>query len=95
MSRFLDEVASKVLVGVYRASPLAPPQTFTRTAPMSTSRRAWLADSVLLTDRGFPTLIDMADRMQRAAAGEPATWPTPPTPAPAPFRYGSERQNRP
>jgi hypothetical protein len=97
--RFRDEVASQVLVGVYRASPLAPPQTFyAHRAHFETAARIAIADSVLLPDRGFPLLIDLADRacqavygggslkeMANAAYARHAS----------PFRYQSERANRP
>jgi hypothetical protein len=99
VQRFHDEVAARVLVGVYRASPLAPPQMFyAHREHVHTAARIALADSVLLADRGFPALIDLADRtcasiygggslhdIANAAYGR----------AGAGFRYGSERQNRP
>ncbi|MCE9564500.1 MAG: hypothetical protein K8U57_20875 [Planctomycetes bacterium] len=99
VSRFLDEVASKVLIGVYRASPLAPPQTFyAHRDYVHVAARIAIADSVLLTERGFPALIDMADQMCKAQYGgnslrdvANAAYAR----AGAPFRYGSERQNRP
>lgn len=62
--RFRDEVASKVVVGVYRASELAPPQLFY--AHVDHSHEAALvalADSVLQPHRGFPMLIDLADKV--------------------------------
>src|SRR5204862_6555544 len=63
VSRFTDEVATQVLVGVYRASPMAPPQMFyAHREFVHTAARIALADSVLLADRGFPALIDLADR---------------------------------
>jgi hypothetical protein len=60
--------------------------------------RIALADSVLLEERGFPALIDLADRvchsvygggsLQEMAAAAYAA-------AGAPFRYQSERSTRP
>ncbi|MCI0704343.1 MAG: hypothetical protein L0241_25065 [Planctomycetia bacterium] len=99
VSRFLDEVAPQVLIGVYRASPLAPPQTFyAHRDHVHVAARIALADSVLITDRGFPALLDMAHNMCKAQYGggslrdvANAAYAR----AGAPFRYGSERQNRP
>src|SRR5262249_54010046 len=97
--RFLDEVAPQVLVGVYRASPLAPPQMFYAHRQYAhTAARIALADSVLLADRGFPALIDLADRTCASvyAGGSlrdiaNAAYAR----AGVGLRYGSERQNRP
>jgi hypothetical protein len=97
--RFRDEVAAQVLYGVFRASPLAPPQVFyAHRDHYTTAARIAIADSVLLPDRGFPVLIDLADRactavygggslteMANAAYAKHAP----------PFRYQSERANRP
>jgi len=99
VDRFKDEIASKVLIGVYRASPIAPPQTFyAHRDHVHVAARIAIADSVLLTERGFPALIDMADQVCTAKFGgnslrdvANAAYAR----AGAPFRYGSERQNRP
>src|SRR4029078_1043405 len=70
VTKFRDEVASQVLVGVYRASPLAPPQTFyAHREHFETAARLAIADSVLLPERGFPLLIDLADRACKAVYG--------------------------
>ena len=96
--RFRDEVASRVLVGVYRASWPAPPQVFY--APRShfeTAARIAIADSVLLADRGFPMLIDLADRACQSVYGG-GTLDDMVNTAYArhgpPFVYQSERANR-
>jgi hypothetical protein len=99
VDRFLDDVAPQVLVGVYRASRLAPPQTFyAHRDHVHTAARVALADSVLLADRGFPALIDLADRTCKSVYGggslreiANAAYAR----AGAGLRYGSERQNRP
>lgn len=99
VTRFLDEVAPQVLVGVYRASPLAPPQMFyAHREFVHTAARVALADSVLLADRGFPALIDLADRTCASVYGggslreiANAAYAR----AGVGLRYGSERQNRP
>ncbi len=99
VSRFLDEVAPQVLVGVYRASPLAPPQTFyAHRDHVHTAARVALADSVLLADRGFPALIDLADRTCKSIYGGGSLRDIAETAfarAGVGLRYGSERQNRP
>jgi hypothetical protein len=84
---------------VYRASVLAPPQTFyAHKDHAHVAARIALADSVLLAGRGFPVLIDMADRLCKAPYGggsladlANAAYAR----AGAALRYGSERQNRP
>ena len=97
--RFQDEVASQVLYGVYRASWLAPPQVFyAHRDHFETAARVALADSVLLAERGFPLLIDLADRACKAVYGGGSLTELANAAyarhAP-PFRYGSERANRP
>jgi hypothetical protein len=99
VDRFKDEVASRVLIGVYRASALAPPQTFyAHRDHVHVAARIAIADSVLLTERGFPALIDLADRNCKAQYGGGSLQDVANAAyarAGAPFRYGSERQNRP
>ncbi|MBP3956978.1 hypothetical protein J8F10_17045 [Gemmata sp. G18] len=98
-SRFLDEVAPQVLVGVFRASPLAPPHMFyAHREHVHTAAKIAIADSVLMADRGFPALIDLADRTCQSVYGggslrdiATAAYAR----AGAGLRYGSERQNRP
>lgn len=99
VTKFRDEVARDVLVGVYRASPLAPPQTFyAHREHFETAAKIAIADSVLLPDRGFPLLIDLADRTCKSVYGggslkdmaDAAYAKHGP-----PFRYQSERANRP
>ncbi|MEO2090176.1 MAG: hypothetical protein ABGY75_11845 [Gemmataceae bacterium] len=97
--KFRDEVANQVLVGVYRASWLAPPQVFyCHRDHFPVAARIALADSVLLPDRGFPMLIDLVDRACKSVYGggslkemADAAYAK----AGAGVRYGSERQNRP
>jgi len=97
--RFQNDIASQVLVGVYRASALAPPQVFyCHRKHFTTAARIAIADSVLLADRGFPMLIDLVDRACKSVYGggslkemADAAYAK----AGAGVRYGSERQNRP
>jgi hypothetical protein len=64
LARFRDQVAPRVVVGVYRASPIAPPQVFYAHADHAdVAARIAVADSVLQQERGFPLLIDLADRV--------------------------------
>lgn len=97
--RFRDEVAPQVLVGVYRASVFAPPQVFyAHRDHFELAARIALADSELQPNRGFPVLIDLADRTCKSIYGggslhdiANAAYAR----AGAGLRYGSERQNRP
>lgn len=96
--RFRDAVASQVVVGVYRASQLAPPQVFYAHAMHAhIAARIAIADSVLQEHRGFPMLIDLADRLCQATFGG-AAFAGPIAAAyadaGAPWRYLSERATR-
>jgi hypothetical protein len=88
-----------VLVGVFRASSLAPPQVFyAHRDHFELAAAIAIADSVLLPDRGFPMLIDLADRTCKSVYGGGSLRDI--TDAAyarcgAGARYGSERQNRP
>jgi hypothetical protein len=99
VTRFRDEVASQVLVGVFRASFLAPPQLFyAHREHFEVAARIAIADSMLLPDRGFPLLIDLADRACKAVYGggslvEMANVAY--AKVAPPFRFQSERANRP
>ncbi|MCC7103497.1 MAG: hypothetical protein IT307_00005, partial [Chloroflexi bacterium] len=70
IGRFRDEVASRVVVGIYRASELAPPRVFyAHEDHTHLAAHIALADSVLQEHRGFPLLIDLADRICAATFG--------------------------
>jgi hypothetical protein len=98
LARFRDEVATKVVIGVYRASLFAPPQVFyAHVDHADVAARIAVADSVLQQERGFPMLIDLADRLcgsiygggslqDMIASAYPASG--------APLRYLSERATR-
>jgi hypothetical protein len=59
---FCDEAGPAVVMGVYRASALAPARMFYAHRDfVHEAARIALADSVLQEHRGFPMLIDMAD----------------------------------
>jgi hypothetical protein len=99
VSRFTNEIASQVLVGVYRASAIAPPQVFyAHREHFELAAAVAVADSVLLPDRGFPMLIDLADRACKSVYGGgslrelvDAAYAR----CGAGVRYSSERINRP
>jgi hypothetical protein len=98
MVRFRDEIAPQVVVGVYRASDLAPAQVFYAHADHAhEAALIALADSVLQPHRGFPMLIDLADRLCTATFG-PESLAGPLqlayTRAGVPLRYLSERMTR-
>jgi hypothetical protein len=97
--RFRDEVASQVLVGVFRASALAPPQVFyAHRDHFELAAAVAIADSVLLPDRGFPMLIDLADRACKSVYGGGSLRDVADTAyarCGAAFRYASERTHRP
>jgi hypothetical protein len=99
VSRFRDEVASQVLVGVFRASALAPPQVFyAHREHFELAAAIAIADSVLLPDRGFPMLIDLADRACKSVYGGGSLRDVSDTAyarSGAAFRFASERTHRP
>ena len=96
--RFRDDLASRVIVGVYRATRLGPAQVFYAYEDYAhEAARIALADSVLQEHRGFPLLIDLADKtcksiygggsLQEMASNAYAA-------AGLPYRYLSERMSR-
>jgi len=99
VTRFRDVVAPQVLFGVYRASRLAPPQVFyAHRDHFELAAAVALADSVLLPQRGFPMLIDLADRTCNGVYGGGSLKEIADTAyarVGAGRKYGSERVNRP
>lgn len=96
--RFRDEVAPQVVVGVYRASRVAPPQIFfAHRDHVHVAAHIAIADSVMQEHRGFPLLIDLADSVCRSVFNRDtlaAPVASASVAAGAPFRYTSERQTR-
>jgi hypothetical protein len=95
--RFLERVASKVVVGVYRATLLAPAQVFyAHEDHADLAAHIVLADSTLQEHRGFPLLLDLAHHVCGAVFGgalqslTESAYAT----AGAPWRYFSERTTR-
>ncbi len=96
--RFAKECGSQVVIGLFRASELAPAKIFY--AHIEHCHEAALiamADSILQEHRGFPMLIDLADQLCSATFG-PDVFATSTqlayASAGAPFRYMSERSTR-
>jgi hypothetical protein len=95
--RVLDEIASQVVVGVYRASAFAPAHLFyAHRAHAHYAAHVVLADSLLQEQRGFPLLIDLADHVCTGVFGRSLSHLTEAAyaHAGAPGRYFSERQTR-
>lgn len=95
---FVEECGPKIIVGMYRASKLAPAQMFY--AHEDHAHEAALiamADSVLQEHRGFPMLIDLADNLCSATFGADtfaASTQLAYAAAGEPYRYMSERKTR-
>lgn len=98
IERFLETVASKIVVGVFRASSAAPAHVFyAHVDHAHVAAHILLADSILQAHRGFPLLIDLADAVCGAAfGGEALRAPASAAYADAgvPWRYQSERATR-
>ncbi len=95
--RFIEEVASRVVIGVYRATRLAPAQVFyAHEDHAHLAAHIVLADSVLQEHRGFPLLVDLADHVCSAVFGGTMRSLTEQAYASAgePWRYYSERMTR-
>lgn len=95
---FVADVGPRVVVGVFRVSQLAPARLFY--AHIDHAHEAALiamADSVLQEHRGFPLLIDLADKLCTATFGSEtlaASTRLAYAAAGEPFRYLTERQTR-
>jgi hypothetical protein len=96
--QFVDEIGDQIVVGIYRASPAAPPYVFyAHRDHAPEAALIVMADSVLQEHRGFPMLIDLADTICRVTFG-PETFKAAIQLAYAeagePFRYLGERETR-
>jgi hypothetical protein len=98
IKRFRDDIAPQVVVGVYRATKLAPAQLFyAHVKHADIAAHIILADSILQEQRGFPLLIDLADNVCRGVFGSDtinAPISTAYADAGAPWRFQSERGTR-
>jgi hypothetical protein len=95
--RFLKDVASQVIVGVYRASSVAPAHLFYAHADHAhLAAHIALADSLFEEHRGFPLLIRLADHVCTAVFGGSLDYLTQTAYASAgvPWRYATERTTR-
>lgn len=95
---FVDEVGEQIVIGIYRASPAAPPYVFyAHRNHAAEAALIVMADSLLQEHRGFPMLIDLADTICRVTFG-PETFQAAIhlayTEAGEPFRYLGERETR-
>jgi hypothetical protein len=69
--RVIHRVASKIVVGVFRATPVAPAQVFyAHEDHAMLAAHMVLADSMLQEHRGFPMLADMARQTCNTAFGD-------------------------
>jgi hypothetical protein len=95
---FVKECGRKIIVGMYRASKLAPAQMFyAHEDHAHEAALIALADSVLQEHRGFPMLIDLADNLCSATFGADtfaASTQLAYASAGEPYRYLAERQTR-
>jgi hypothetical protein len=98
LQRFRDEVASKVLIGVYKASHFSPGNIFyAHEDHVHEAALIAIADSALQEHRGFPNLIDIADRLCRGTfepSGIAASVNSVFAEKGEPFRYLLERSTR-
>src|SRR5205823_5904095 len=95
--RFIEDVASQVIVGVYRASLEAPAHLFyAHRDHAHYAAHLVLADSRMQPQRGFPLLIDLADHVCKSVFAGSLNYLTEAAYAAAgvPFRYVSERASR-
>ncbi len=96
--KFCKEVGPQIAMGVYRASAFAPPYLFYSHVEHShEAALIGIADSLLQEHRGFPLLIDLADRLCQAAFGNDifeGAVQSAYARAGAPYRFLGERQTR-
>ena len=96
---FVEELGPQIVIGLYRASPQAPPRLFyTHRDFAHTAALIVMADSILQEHRGFPLLIDLADAICHATFGADTfnkMIQEAYVEAGAPFRYLGERETRP
>lgn len=95
---FCEDVADKVVIGVFRVWEAAPPYIFYAHADYSElAAQIVMADSLLQEYRGFPMLLDLADRVCSATFGTDLFYSSVQMAYAAsgqPFRYLGERETR-
>ncbi|MGX1742098.1 hypothetical protein ACWIEX_11120 [Bosea sp. NPDC055353] len=95
---FQEDAGSKVVLGVYRASAICPGQIFyAHEDHVHEAAQIVMADSALQEARGFPNLIDVADRCCKGifdASGVSAQVHAALARTGSPFRFLGERSTR-
>jgi hypothetical protein len=95
---FAKECGPQVVIGLFRASDLAPAQMFYAHKDFfHEAAIIAMADSILQEHRGFPMLIDLADQLCSATFGTDvfsASTQLAYASAGAPYRYMTERSTR-
>lgn len=95
---FQEDVGSKVVLGVYRASALCPGRVFyAHEDHVHEAAQIVMADSALQEARGFPNLIDIADRTCKGMfepGGLSAQVHAALAQSGSPFRFLAERNTR-
>ncbi len=98
VERFVEEVGPQIVRGLYRVSEAAPPYLFYAHRDfVHEAALIAMADSALQLHRGFPMLIDLADRLCRASFGADdflASVRLAHSQNGSPFRYLGERETR-
>jgi hypothetical protein len=98
MEKFRDEVAPKIVVGLFRVWEAAPPYIFyAHVDHAELAAHIAMADSVLQEHRGFPMLIDLADTVCSTTFGVESFTPSVQmayAEAGQPYRYLAERETR-
>ncbi len=95
--RFIERVASKIAVGLFRATIVSPAQVFyAHVDHADLAAHVVLADSVLQEHRGFPMLVDMARQVCQTVFGDSlaALAENAYAAAGVPWRYSSRRTDR-
>jgi hypothetical protein len=98
MEKFRDEVAPKIVIGLFRVWEAAPPYIFyAHVDHAELAAHIAMADSVLQEHRGFPMLIDLADTVCSTTFGVESFTPSVQmtyAEAGQPYRYLAERETR-
>lgn len=94
----VEDIGREIVVGAYRASAASPPQAFfAHRACAHQAATIAMADSVLQEHRGFPMLIDIADRVVGTTFGAETfneSVRSAYVDADEPYRYLPERETR-
>jgi hypothetical protein len=98
MREFAADIASKIVVGIYRVSRFSPASLFyAHEDHIEMAAHIAMADSIIQEHRGFPMLIDLADTVCRTTFGVDTfinSVQVAYTNQDTPFRYLGERETR-